>query len=96
MIIITILSFLAIEFIPKIPKVGDHLPVPLLVMGSFTIINYFWLETKTVGDFGEVAGGFPTFSLPDVNGWDFSKVLVLLRKALEFSLVGVIESLMTV
>ena len=60
MIIMTIMSFLAIEFLPKIPKIGHHLPVPLIVMSICTIINYYWLETKTVGDLGEVSGGFPT------------------------------------
>ena len=59
MIIITICSFLAIEFLPKIPKIGKYLPIPLLVMGTATIINYYWLDTKTVGDIGEVSGGFP-------------------------------------
>lgn len=78
MIIISILSFLAIEFIPKIPKIGSHLPESLLVMGIATIVNFYWLETKTVGDLGKVSGGLPSFSVPDVSDWDFEKILVLL------------------
>lgn len=52
MIIITISCFIAIILLPKIPKIGKYLPIPLLVMGGATIVNYFWLDTKTVGDVG--------------------------------------------
>ena len=88
------MSFTAIEFIPKIPKVGDHLPVPILVTILFTIINYFWLETKTVGDIREVNGSFPTVSIPDID-LDLGKVFKLAYLGLEFALIGLIESLLT-
>lgn len=88
------MSFAAIEFIPKIPKIGDHLPVPILVTIVFTILNFFWLDTKTIGDIREVSGGFPTISVPDIN-LDFGKVFKLSYLGLEFALIGLIESLLT-
>lgn len=73
---------------------GDHIPVPILVTILFTIINYYWLDTKTVGDIRDVHGTFPTISVPDID-LDLGKVFKLMYLGLEFALIGLIESLLT-
>ncbi len=96
MIIMSIVSMICIMVLPLIPKIGKYLPSALIVLAICTIINYFGLETKTVGDIESVSGDFPKIHLPDVEGFDFEKFLLIFRKGLEYGLIGLIESLMTV
>ena len=75
----TLGSFLFIFFVPMIPKIGKYIPTPLFVMGICTIINYYGdLDTKTVGDMGEVSGEFPTPYFPKIDDFDFKKAMLIL------------------
>lgn len=42
-----------------------------------------------------VSGSFPTFYLPKISDFSFSKFLTILEKSIELAIVGLLESLMT-
>ena len=44
---------------------------------------------------GEVSGEFPTPYFPTIDNFDLKKALSILKHAIEFGLIGLIESLMT-
>ncbi len=97
MILMCLGSFLFILLVPLIPKVGKMIPTPLFVMVICTLINYYAdINTKTVGDMGEVSGKFPTLNFPKIENFTIKKALIILRHSIEFALIGLIESLMTV
>ena len=52
------------------------------------------IDTKTVGDLGSIAGGLPSFALPDVP-WNLETLRIVFPYALVLAGVGVIESLLT-
>jgi SulP family sulfate permease len=52
------------------------------------------IETKTVGDLGSIAGGLPSFALPDVP-WNLETLRIVFPYALVLAGVGLIESLLT-
>ena len=96
MIVMCLFSFLFILLVPSIPKVGKFIPTPLIVMILCTIVNHYGdLNTKTVGDMGEVSGSFPTPYFPKIIDFDFHKAVLIFEKAIEFGMIGLIESLMT-
>jgi len=65
-------------------------------MGICTIINHFGdLDTKPVGDMGEVSGEFPIPYFPKIDDFNFSKAVKIVKYAVEFGMIGLIESLMT-
>lgn len=68
----TIIVFLFILLVPFIPKIGKHIPAPLIIIVAATLINYYYLETKTVGDLGDVESSFPTLHIPIIKNFGIS------------------------
>ena len=96
MILMTLGTFFFILLFSLIPKVGKIIPSSLIALIVCTLINKFGgANTKTIRDVSPVSGHFPYIHLPDVKDLDFSLILYILQKGLEFALIGLIESLMT-
>jgi len=86
------LTMLIIHFLPKLTKA---VPSSLAAILTVTLlVNLLDLPTPKVGDIASVAGGFPTFHIPNVP-WDLSTFQVILPYAVIMAAVGLIESLMT-
>jgi len=64
-----------------------------LVFATMAIIG-FNLDTKLVGDVASIAGGFPTFSVPNVP-LNLETLSVIFPYALILAAIGLIESLLT-
>ncbi len=86
------LTMVVIWFVPKWTKafpapLAGILTVSLLVIG-------FGLNTRTVGDLASIAGGLPSFHLPQVP-LSLETLRIVFPYALIVASVGLIESLMT-
>ncbi len=81
-----------IHFLPRLTKA---LPSTLvaIVAGSLLVIG-LGLEMRTVGDMASIAGGLPTFHLPQIE-WSWDAFLIVLPYSIVMALVGLIESLLT-
>ena len=81
-----------------LPKITSAIPSGLIAIIIFTVGVYITsADTKLVGDLAnltEFKGMLPTFHIPDVI-LDFNAFMVILPYAFIISLVGVIESLLT-
>lgn len=96
MILMTVGTFAFILLFALIPKIGNIIPSSLLALIICTVINkYGRANTKTIRDITKISGQFPYPHLPNIKDIDFSLILYICRKGLEFSLIGLIESLMT-
>lgn len=96
MILMAIVTFLLVIFVPYIPKIGKHIPVSMVAIILGTILNYWWIKTKTVGDVAEVSGNFPTFHFPKLEEkFTFSLFITLLIHGIQLAIIGLIESLLT-
>ena len=92
MIGLILLTMGIIHFLPKLTKVipsslAAILTVSLLVIGLD-------INTPTVGDIASVAGGLPSFHIPNVP-FNFEMLNVIFPYAIILAAIGLIESLMT-
>ncbi len=87
-----ILTMAIIHFFPKLTKV---IPSTLVaIVGVSALVFAIDLDTKLVGDVASIAGGLPTFSIPDVP-FTLATLKIILPFALVLSAIGLIESLLT-
>ncbi|UDM74598.1 SulP family inorganic anion transporter [Vagococcus fluvialis] len=85
-------SILLMFFLPKIFK---SIPPALIVIILTTIISMFSSITlQTVGDLGDITGSLPTFSIPTIP-FTIETSLIILPVSLGLTMVGLIESLLT-
>lgn len=93
--IVVALGLCIIYLFPKIPKVGQWLPSPLVCIISLTIFSIVCgLQIKTVGDMGTLPNTLPVFMLPDIAlNWHTLSIIAPYAFALAF--VGLLESMMT-
>lgn len=91
MIGLVLLTMAIMQFLPKLTK---SIPSGLAAIAIVTLLSYFGLETKTVGDMASVSGGFPAFHLPDVP-FDMTMLKIIFPYACILAAIGLIESLMT-
>jgi SulP family sulfate permease len=86
------LTMAIIQFLPKLTKM---VPSALVAIVTITlIVVFFGLETRTVGDIASIAGGLPTFSIPEVP-FNLETLWIILPYSLILAGVGLIESLLT-
>ncbi|NOX72192.1 MAG: SulP family inorganic anion transporter [Alphaproteobacteria bacterium] len=77
------------------PKFTKLIPAPLVAIGVVAAVAiYFDLPVPRVGDMASVKGGLPSFAIPDVP-FDLQMLEVILPFAIILSLIGLIESLLT-
>ena len=81
-----------IHFLPKLTKV---VPSALVAIVAVTLaVVFLGLETRTVGDVADIAGGLPEFSIPSVP-FTLETLWIILPYSLILAGVGLIESLLT-
>jgi len=86
---------LTMAIIHYLPKLTKAVPSSLAAIAVVSLsVNLLHLETPKVGDIASVAGGFPTFHIPQIP-WNFESLQIILPFAVIMAAVGLIESLMT-
>jgi len=81
-----------IHFLPKFTKAVPSALAAILVV-SLSVI-FFGIDTRTVGDVANIAGGLPEFSIPAVP-FTLETLWIILPYSLILAGVGLIESLLT-
>ncbi|MBD2715356.1 SulP family inorganic anion transporter [Microvirga sp. STR05] len=81
-----------VYFLPKLTKAVPASLVAIIVVSALVILG--GLDTKSVGDIASIAGGLPTFHVPQVPlAWH--TLGIVFPYALIMALVGLTESLLT-
>ncbi|NPE28618.1 SulP family inorganic anion transporter [Methanococcoides sp. SA1] len=81
-----------IYLLPRFTKAVPSSLAAIIVVSS--IVIYFQIQTRTVGDIASIAGGFPKFHLPSVP-LNLETIKIIFPYSLIMALVGLIESLLT-
>ncbi len=77
------------------PKLTKRIPAPLMAIGVVTaLVLLFDINVPRVGDLASLAGGFPSFVLPDVP-LSLETLQIILPYAIILAAIGLIESLLT-
>ncbi len=87
-----ILTMLIIHFLPKITRAIPSSLAAIIVVSALVI--GLELDVRTVGDMTSIAGGLPSFSLPDIP-FTVESLLIIFPYAFVLALIGLIESLLT-
>jgi len=87
-----ILTMAIIHLFPKITKAVPSTLVAIVVV-SFLVFGVN-LDTRLVGDIASIAGGLPSFSIPEVP-FDFTTLKIIFPFAIVLAAIGLIESLLT-
>lgn len=86
------LTMAIIQFLPHLTRM---IPSTLAAIIIGTLVTFaFDLDTRTVGDISSIAGGLPSFHLPDIP-FNIETLLIVLPYSIIIALVGLIESLLT-
>ncbi|MEM7617615.1 MAG: SulP family inorganic anion transporter [Pseudomonadota bacterium] len=92
MLLVIAITMLVIYFLPRITK---KFPAPLAGICIATAIVIFAnLDTKTVGDLANIAGGLPIFHIPTVP-FTLEMLMIIFPYAIILAMIGLIESLLT-
>lgn len=89
---LVLLTMLIIWALPKLTKAVPASLTAIIVV--FSIVSYFGIDTKTVGDIASIQGGFPPFHLPNIP-LTLETLTIILPYAAIVAGVGLIESLLT-
>lgn len=86
---------LTMAIIYLLPRLTTAIPATLAgILVVSVLVLALGIDTKTVGDLGSIAGGLPTFAVPDVP-FNFETLYIVLPYALILAAIGLIESLLT-
>lgn len=85
------LTMLIMHYLPKFTKA---IPSALGAIIVVTLISLFVVDTNTVGDIASVAGGFPSFHIPEIP-FTWGALKIILPTAIVLAAIGLIESLLT-
>ena len=92
MIVLVMITMAIMHFLPKLTKV---VPSALVAIVAVTLaVVFMGLDTRTVGDVANIAGGLPQFSVPDVP-FTLDTLWIILPYSFILAGVGLIESLLT-
>jgi SulP family sulfate permease len=76
-------------------KLTNAVPAPLVgIIVTTLVVLGFGLDVRNVGDLASIAGGLPTFSVPDVP-FSFATLQIIFPYAAILAIIGLIESLLT-
>lgn len=92
MAVLIAITMAIIYLLPKLTKAIPSTLAAILVV-SMSVIA-LGVDTKTVGDLGSIAGGLPSFHLPEVP-WHLDTLYIILPYSLILAAVGLIETLLT-
>lgn len=86
---------LTMAVIYLLPKITNKFPAPLAGIGLATaVVLLFGIETRSVGDLATIAGGLPSFSIPNVP-FNLETLYIIFPYSLILAGIGLIESLLT-
>lgn len=85
---------LTMAIVYLLPKLTKKLPSSLVAIVTVSVIAAAGITTPTVGDLSSVRGAFPLPHLPGVP-WDWNTLAFVAPYALILSMVGLVETLMT-
>jgi SulP family sulfate permease len=89
---LTGLTVAIIYLFPKLTKAIPSSLASIFIVSSLVI--FFELDTKTVGDLGSIAGDIPSFRIPDI-AYDLETLKVIFPYAFLLACIGLIETLLT-
>jgi SulP family sulfate permease len=95
--LITMLGLIAvtISIIYLLPKFTKAIPSTLAAITAVSFgVAFLNIDTKTVGDLGSIAGGLPSFHLPNVP-FNFETLKIVFPYSLILASIGLIETLLT-
>ncbi|MEO8419432.1 MAG: SulP family inorganic anion transporter [Methylophilaceae bacterium] len=92
MIALIALTMAIIYLLPKLTRVIPSTLAAIMVV-SFGVA-FLGVDTKTVGDLGSIAGGLPSFHLPEVP-FNLETLRIIFPYALILAAIGLIETLLT-
>jgi len=76
-------------------KLTKAVPAPLVgILVTTGLVLAFGIDTRNVGDMASIAGGLPTFAVPQVP-WTWHTLTVIFPYAVVLAAIGLIESLLT-
>ncbi len=87
-----VVTMAIIHFLPKLTRAIPSALVAIVVVTLAVV--FMGLETRTVGDVADIAGGLPEFSIPAVP-FSMETLWIILPYSLILAGVGLIESLLT-
>lgn len=89
------LVLLTILVVVVFPRVSKKVPASLVAIAvTFALVIIFGIQTRTVSDIANIAGGFPPFHIPKIT-LSFDVLKVIFPYALIMSTVGLTEGLLT-
>jgi SulP family sulfate permease len=92
MLALVAITMAIIHFLPKLTKA---IPSALVAIVGVTLaVIFLGLDTRTVGDVADIAGGLPQFSIPEVP-FTLETLWIILPYSIILAGVGLIESLLT-
>ncbi|WP_320034057.1 SulP family inorganic anion transporter [Halarcobacter sp.] len=92
MYVLVLATMIIVKFFPKISTAIPSGLVAIVVISS--VVIGFDLDTKRVGDLADISGSLPSFAIPTLH-LNLESILIVLPYAVLVSLVGLIESLLT-
>lgn len=92
MCVLVAITMAIIHFLPKLTKAFPSSLAAILVVSAIVIFG--GIDTRTVGDIANIAGGLPQFHLP-LAPINLETLEIIFPYALVMALVGLIESLLT-
>jgi len=92
---LTALGLLIVYLFPYVPKIGQMIPSPLVVIIVLTaLVLAMGIDVRTIGDLGQLPDSLPVFLIPDVP-FNLDTLWIILPYSVAIALVGLLESLMT-
>lgn len=86
---------LTMAIIYIMPKITKAIPAPLVgILVVSLLVIWFGLDTRTVGDLASIAGGLPSFHIPEVP-LTLETFWIILPYSVILAAIGLIESLLT-
>ena len=86
------LTMAIVYLLPRLTKMAPAALVAILSVGL--AVYFLGLPTRTLGDMAHIAGGLPTFSLPDIP-WTLETLGIIAPYAFLMAMVGLLETLLT-
>jgi SulP family sulfate permease len=86
------LTMAIIQFLPHLTRIIPS-TLAAIIIGTLITLGLD-LDTRTVGDVSSIAGGLPSFHIPEIP-FSLESFMIVLPYAVVIALVGLIESLLT-
>ena len=86
------LTMLVVYGLPRLTKVAP--PALVAILGVGLAVYLLGLPTRTLGDMAHIAGGWLSFSLPQIP-WTFDTLRIIAPYAFLMAMVGLLETLLT-